>query len=141
MSRQNDYDSRPNQFNGYSALRISATVFLFCFVIGGGCYSYPKYNVWQQGLAGQAELKRAEQNRQIKIQEAAAIKESAQPLADAEVIRATGVAKAQAIINETLTVRYIQWLMAESMSEQACEVRYIPTEANLPILEARDDEH
>ena len=125
------------QHDGVSPLVVVAFVFLACFLIGGGCYSYPKYNVWQQGLAGQAELKRAVQNRQIKIEEAAAIKESAKDLAEAEVIRAGGVAKAQEIINQTLTARYIQWLMAESMSEQACDVRYIPTEANLPILEAR----
>ncbi len=116
---------------------VVASVFLGCFLIGGGCYTYPQYNVWQQGLAGQAELKRAQQNRQIKIEEAAAIKESAKDLAEAEVIRAGGVAKAQEIINQTLTSRYIQWLMAESMSEQTCDVRYIPTEANLPILEAK----
>jgi predicted Holliday junction resolvase-like endonuclease len=122
---------------GTNTLVIVVSVFLGCFVLGGGCYAFPKYNVWQQGLAGQAELKRAEQNRQIKIQEARAIKESAKDLAEAEVIRAGGVAKAQEIINQTLTARYIQWLMAESMSEQTCDVRYIPTEANLPILEAR----
>jgi hypothetical protein len=130
--------SRQGQHDGVSVISIVAFVFLFCFIIGGGCYSYPQYNVWQQGLAGQAELKRAEQNRQIKIQEARAIKESAKDLAEAEVIRAGGVAKAQEIINQTLTARYIQWLMAESMGEQTCDVRYIPTEANLPILEAKN---
>lgn len=102
-----------------------------------GMWGCPKWDVYQQALGGQASLARAESSRKIAVHEALAIKESAQYKADAEVIRAGGVAEAQAIINKTLTPRYIQWLMAESMSEQACDVRYIPTESNLPILEAR----
>lgn len=49
-------------------------------------WGYPKYEVWREGLRGQAELKRAEQNRQIAVEEAKAKKESAQALADAEMI-------------------------------------------------------
>ena len=48
-------------------------------------YGYPRYKVWQQGLEGQAELARAEQNRKIAVQEAEAKKESAKALAE-EVI-------------------------------------------------------
>ena len=61
-------------------------------------FTYPKYRVWQQGLEGEAELKRAEQNRKIAVQEAEAKKEAAKSLADAEIIRAQGVAKANEII-------------------------------------------
>jgi hypothetical protein len=35
-------------------------------LIMGGC---PHYRVWQQGLEGEAELKRAQQNRQIAIED------------------------------------------------------------------------
>jgi hypothetical protein len=103
-----------------------------------GC---PKYNVWQQGLAGQAELKRAEQNRQIQIQEAMALKESAQFKADAEIIRAHGVAEANKIIGESLKdnseyLRYLYIDMLRDKDDSGVQIIYIPTEAGMPILEA-----
>jgi hypothetical protein len=58
-------------------------VFVIFTLVGFSMWGCPKYNVWQQGLAGQAELKRAEQNRQIAIQEAMAVEESAKSLANA----------------------------------------------------------
>lgn len=100
-----------------------------------GC---PNYNVYQQNLEGEAELARATQNRQIAIQEAQAKKESAQHLADAEVIRATGVAKANAIIGKSLegNEAYLHYLFINNLEHTKNQVIYLPTEAGLPILEA-----
>lgn len=88
--------------------------------------------------AGQAELKRAEQNRQIAIEEAKAKKESAQALADAEIIRAQGVAKANKIIGDSLkdNEAYLRYLWIDSLNSNNQNVIYVPTEAGLPILEA-----
>jgi len=107
----------------------------FCLGLGG----YPYYNVWEQGLAGEAELKRAEQNRQIAIEEAAAKKESAQLLADAEVIRARGVKEANEIIAEGLggPQGYLRYLYIQALEDTKNQVIYLPTEAGLPILEAK----
>lgn len=98
-----------------------------------GC---PKYNVWEQGLKGQAELKRAEQNRQIKIQEASAIEESAKRLAGADTVRAHGIARSQEIIGAKLTPEYLRWFYIDNLEKNQNAVFYIPTEAGLPILEA-----
>ena len=65
-------------------------------------FGMPHYNVWQQEKAGQAELERAEQNRQIKISEAHATKEAATLLAQAEIERAKGVAEANKSIGDSL---------------------------------------
>src|SRR5438105_4939893 len=84
---------------------IFITVFLTLLVgavIWAGMWGCPQYNVWQQGLAGNAELKRAEFNRQVAIQEAKAKEESAKHLAQAEIYRAQGVAQANVIIGESL---------------------------------------
>lgn len=100
---------------------------------------FPPYGVWQRRLAGEAELAQASYNRKIKIQEAAATKEAARSLADAEVIRASGVAKANQIIGESLRGNddYLRYLWVQGVGEsKGHEVIYIPTEANLPILEA-----
>jgi hypothetical protein len=98
----------------------------------------PVYRVWQQGLTGKAELARAQQNKQIKIAEAEAVKESAYSLAQAEVIRADGVAKANKIIGDSLknNEAYLRYLYVNSLAEKDSNVYYIPTEAGLPILEA-----
>ena len=103
--------------------------------IMGGC---PVYNVWQQEQSGKAELARAEQNRQIAVQEAMAKKESAKQLAEAEVIRAEGVAKANSIIGNSLKNNedYLRYLFVNNLEHTQNQVIYVPTEANLPILEA-----
>ncbi|MBR1646503.1 MAG: hypothetical protein IJ685_06970 [Selenomonadaceae bacterium] len=111
----------------------------FAFVTAGIIlFAMPQYYVWQQNKAGEAELARAEQNRQIAIQEARAKEESAKSLANAEVIRAEGVAKANKIIGDSLqnNEAYIHYLWVEALKESQNEVIYIPTEAGIPITES-----
>ncbi len=100
-----------------------------------GC---PRYNVWERGKAGEAELRHAEFNRQIATQEAHAKMESAKLLAAAEVERAKGVAQANQIIGDSLKGNdaYLRYLWIQSLGTGSHEVIYVPTEANLPILEA-----
>ncbi len=99
----------------------------------------PHINVWQQGLAGQAELARAEFNRQIATCEAQAKKESSRALADAEVIRAHGVAEANRIIGNSLEGNegYLRYLWIQGLQTNQMQVVYVPTEANLPIMESQ----
>ena len=77
-------------------------------------------------------------NRKIAIQEAEAKKESARALAEAEVIRAEGVAKANRIIGESLrgNESYLRYLWIQTLNDSLQNVIYVPTEAGLPILEA-----
>ena len=115
-----------------------AGTFLMVGVIALPMWGCPRYNVWEQQQVGQAELARAQQNRQIKTQESLATKESATNLADAEVIRATGVAEANKIIGDSLVNNeaYLHYLFVNNLEHTQNQVIYIPTEANLPILEA-----
>lgn len=118
---------------------VFATVMLIIIIGVGAMWGCPNYNVWQQSLEGQAELARAQQSRQIAISEAQAKEESAKHLANAEVTRAEGVAKANAIIGQSLkdNEAYLRWLYIEGLKEnQHDQIIYIPTEAGLPILEA-----
>lgn len=110
----------------------------FIGLIGFGMWGVPTYKVWQKGLAGQAELKQAEWNRQITIREAEAKKEAATALADAEIERARGVAEANKIIGLSLKENeaYLRYLWIQGLQDGNSEVIYVPTEANLPILEA-----
>ncbi|MBU2639113.1 MAG: membrane protease subunit [Nanoarchaeota archaeon] len=114
-------------------ITVIVAVFLTALLVG-----VPQYRVWQKGLAGKAQLAEAEWNRQIAITEALAKKEAAIALADAEIERARGVAEANKIIGESLKNNdaYLRYLWVQGLQDGTSEVIYVPTEANLPILEA-----
>lgn len=97
----------------------------------------PWYNVWKQEMEGKAEFAKAEQNRKIKIEEARANLEAEKLNAQAEIERAKGAAAAIKIENGSITPTYIQYLWVRQQGELGNKtVIYIPTETNLPILEA-----
>ena len=99
-------------------------------------WAFPNYIVYAKELNGKADLKEAEWNRQIAIEEAKAEKESAQLKADAEVIRAHGIAEANVIIGHSITENSLKYRFIEGLHDGSSEIIYVPTEANLPILEA-----
>ena len=101
-------------------------------------FTYPQYNVWKNELRGKATLKEAEWDRQVKIEEARANLEAEVLNAEAEVARAVGVAEANEIIGESLknNEAYLWYLWVKGLQDGSSEVIYVPTESNLPILEA-----
>ncbi len=107
-------------------------------ILFGAMWGIPKYRVWQKELAGKATLREAEWDRQVAVEEAKAKLESAKHLADAEIARAIGVAEANKIIGESLEGNdaYLRYLWIQGLQDGSSEVIYIPTEAQLPILEA-----
>ncbi len=98
---------------------------------------YANFHVWTETKYGEAELARAESNRQIKIYEAKAFEESAKHLANAEIIRSQGVARANEIIGESLRNNevYLKYRWIEGLQTNQMQVVYVPTECNLPILD------
>lgn len=126
----------------------NAGVVIVAFVVlglvataGAGMYGCPQYNVYSSEMAGKAELAQAEYNRQVKTLEAVQTEESSKHLASAEVERAKGVAEANRIIGSSLKdneeyLRYLWIHNLEQAEEKGSQVIYVPTEANLPILEA-----
>ena len=116
------------------------SIVLMLFLLFGGIIGCPYYNVWQQEMSGKAEFAKAEQNRKIKIEEAKANLESEKLNAQAEIERAKGAAEAIKIENGQLTTTYIQYLWVRQQSNnQIQKIIYIPTEASMPILEAKKD--
>ena len=113
----------------------SIAVVLVCVV--GLFIAVPYYNVWQQEMSGRAEFAKAEQNRKIKIEEAKANLEAEKLNAQAEIERAKGADEAIRIENGSLTPAYIQYLWVRQQANLNDKtVIYVPTETNLPILEA-----
>lgn len=122
----------------FAIVRDALTAIVLAALIGmWGC---PTYNVWQSEKAGEAELVKAEQTRRIRVLEAQAHLDSSKLQAQAEVERAKGVAQANAIVADGLGGHegYLRYLWIQQVSGGAAkEIVYVPTEANLPILEAR----
>lgn len=118
-------------------ITISSIIVLAALILG--CmFGLPKYRVWSCEMHGKAELAQAEQNRQIKIAEAQANLEAEKLNAQAEIERAKGAAEAIKIENGQLTSTYIQYLWVRQQAGNNIEkIVYIPTEASMPILEAR----
>lgn len=99
-----------------------------------------EYDIWAERKRGEAEYAHAEANRRIAILEAEAKMQSSKALAEAEIIRAQGVAKANKIIGDSLNDNegYLRYLYIMHLSEARDKtVIYIPTEGGLPILESQ----
>ncbi len=56
--------------------------------------------------------------------------------AEIEVARAEGAAKSNLIIANSITENYLRYKWVESLKSSNMQVVYVPTEANLPVLEA-----
>lgn len=119
-------DDRNAQF-GCLAIIVALVLLLIPFLM----WAIPVYNVWKNKLQGEAELARAEQNRQIKIEEAKANLEAEKLNAEAEVERAKGAAKAIEIENGKLTDTYIKYLAVRTFNTDNAKFVYIPTECGI----------
>ena len=95
-------------------------------------FGLPMWNVWRAGLSGEAALNRAEQTKQIMIETAKAEKLAA--IERAEAISIMGEAAKQ--FPEYRQQEFMQ-AFGEALREgNISQVIYVPTEANVPILEA-----
>ncbi len=123
-----------------STLPVISIVIVAAAILFGLLWAMPQYRVYVQRLGGQALLAHAQASKEVAVAEAKAKMESASLLAEAEVARAKGVAQANQIIGESLKnndayLRYL-WITEVAGKDVDKTVVYIPTEANLPLLEA-----
>jgi hypothetical protein len=98
-------------------------------------YIGPLYNVWAQEMSGKAQLREAEWNKQIAVEEALATKEAATLLAEAEVERAKGVAEANKIIAKSIDENYLKYLYIQGLQTNQMQTIYIPTNGLLPVFD------
>jgi len=103
-------------------------------------FGLPLYNVWQQEMAGKAEMAKAEQNRKILIEEAKARLEAEKLNAQAEVERARGMAEAMKLENGTLNTTYNQYLFIRTLEKLADkgdlpQIIYMPSEGLVPVMD------
>lgn len=110
-------------------------IVLLAILLMVGC---PRYSVYQQEMSGRAKLAEAQSSRQVATLEAKQKMESADFLAQAEVTRATGAAKANHILQNSMggPDNYLRYLQIQALEETHANLIYVPTEAGLPITEA-----
>lgn len=114
----------------WSIVRWIVCILALCIV--GGLWGCPRYNVWQQGLEGEAMLNKATATKQVMVQQALAEKEAAALRAEAIAI----VGKASKEFPEYRQQEFIG-SFAEALKEgKIQQIIYVPTEANIPIIEA-----
>lgn len=115
------------------------------------CYEFSReQHLLDSENNGKAILLEAESSKKAMIEEAKAKNESAtleaeakikiaKAEAQAEIERARGVAEANKIIGKSLQGNsdYLKYLMIQAIKEGKGDRIYIPTEAGLPILEAK----
>ncbi|MDH5326859.1 MAG: hypothetical protein OEZ68_15435 [Gammaproteobacteria bacterium] len=133
---------------------------MFILFLGLALWAWPKYKVYKKEMDGIASLKEAEWSKKIliedaKAREAAALLQAkakvtlaeaqgkaqivkAQAEGKADVERAKAAAEANKIIGESLknNEQYLRYIWIKGLQDGNGERIYIPTEANLPILEA-----
>ncbi|WP_313138424.1 hypothetical protein [Myroides sp.] len=115
------------------------------------CYEFSREQHMKDAEAnGKATLLEAEHSKKAMIETAKAENESAtlqaeakvkiaKAEAQAEIERAKGIAEANRIIGESMkgNNEYLEYLKIDAIKNSQGSKVYIPTEANLPILEAK----
>ena len=130
---------------------ITLSMALFAIISLSSCYDFSREQQIKDAEAkGKSILIEAENSKKAIIEQARAENEAAEleaksrvirakAEADAEIERARGVAEANKIIGESLkgNNEYLKYLMIQGLNDGKGERIYIPTEAGLPILEAK----
>ena len=129
---------RLNQKGSGEGSAIIVIFILICALIAAMMFGLPHYKVYRMNLSGKAAYAEAQSSRQIRVLEAQAKFESAKMEAAAEIERAKGVAQANKIIGNSLhgNEAYLRYLWIQTLENKEKSVIYVPTEANLPVLEA-----
>lgn len=99
----------------------------------------PIYTVWSQKKQGEADLAQAISEQNIRVARAQSRLDAADLNRKAAIIEAQAVSEQIKEIGETLTEHglYLRWQWIEMMKERSGTTVYVPTEANIPILEAK----
>jgi len=106
-----------------------------------GMVGCPAYGVYAARKEGEGILAHAQSSREVAVATAKAKYEAADYEAKADVRRAEGAAQANKIIGQSLkdNEAYLRYLWIQNLEHaegNGAQIIYVPTEGNLPILEA-----
>ena len=125
------YDVQEKQARAAFAKWATIGIFLLLIIVVLFMVGCPTYRVYQQKKEGEAILAHAQSSREVAVAEAKAKMESASLLAQADTLRAIGIARSNQIIGSSLTPEYLHWFWIDNI-DKSNNVIYVPTEAGLP---------
>lgn len=114
-------------------------IILIVIAIAFALWFIPTYRVWASQKSGEADLAQAHKEQQVQVAKAQGRLDAAALNKQAAVVEAEAVASQIEKIGANLTKHdlYLKWQWIKMMEERPeSSVIYVPTEANLPILEA-----
>ncbi len=117
----------------------SFVIFVLLAFIVLGMWGCPKYRVYSARKEGEALLAHAQSSKEVAVAEARAKMESSTLLAQADTIRAHGIAASNQIIGKSLegNPAYLQWLWIDELKTTQNQIIYIPAgQMGMPIMEA-----
>ena len=117
-----------------TAIIIGVVAVFLWFIVG-----YPSWNVWASRKSGEAQLAEAENAEKVAMMKANARLNAAKANKEAEIIEAEAVSLSIEKIGNSLEANpsYNKWQWIKMMDrDNDKSVIYVPTEANIPILEA-----
>jgi regulator of protease activity HflC (stomatin/prohibitin superfamily) len=102
-------------------------------------WGFPQYKVYSARKNGEAVLAHAQYSREVAVAEARAKREASALLAEADTIRAHGIAASNRIIGQSLenNPSYLAWLWIDELKNTKNQVIYVPASMlGMPITEA-----
>lgn len=117
-----------NKSKGIYAIIMAMSISILLGVV---FFGFPKYRIYSATHIGKAELARAEGNRKIMVAQAEAERDAAKLRAEAIAI----VGKAAKEFPEYRTQEFIGAFADAMQNGRIDKIIYIPTEANIPIIE------
>lgn len=123
-----DQETKTGIYLGSSGIVFILIIIILCM---WGC---PRYAVYRQTKEGQAELAQAQYSKEVAVAQAKAKMESASYEAQADTIRAHGIAASNLIIGNSLTPQYLQWLWVNNLEKQDKSVIYVPSQNGIPLF-------
>ncbi len=118
---------------------IITPVLIVLVLIAWFLFGYPIWRVWASQKQGEADLQQAHKEQQIQVSKAQGRLDAAELNKKAAIVEAEAVSAQIEKIGKQLTEHdlYLKWQWIKMMEERPeSSVIYVPTEANLPILEA-----
>lgn len=122
------------------SLLIFCGAVVIALFIGWFVWGLQTWRVWAKEMQGRADLMQAHQEQQIQVARAQGRLDAANINKQAAIVEAEAVSAQIEKIGKQLTQHdlYLKWQWIKMMDDGDCdrEIIYVPTEANLPVLEA-----
>ena len=121
-----------------AAVSWTAAFIVILILVAIGVFLLPKYSAYKIELDGQAQIRLAQLRSKMALEDAKNSLELAKLNSQAEIESARGHAEAIRLVGQALANNqgYLSYQWLQRMQSPTSEVIYVPTEAQMPIMEA-----